>query len=331
MKKPAIAALFVLSVLISAAVLGACSGPWNSGKGIVRINLGTPGGARSVTVTDEMKAAMVYDISLTKGAEAVEQKLEKGFTTASFTVAPGDWNITVLAYLNADDRENNTPFGKNEDGQLVTVRAGVTSPVSITMKPVENEVPSGSFTVFFDSNGGSSVESQKVTRDGKAERPDDPTREGYNFAGWYRDQELTSEYDFDTPVTADITLYARWVAAEKMRGDVTVEIEIKIDSSNTEEPPEVKYGDNGITGITVSRSGSPQTYTVTLTNAGEFTNIKWEVPGVGTGLNVTESGNSFTLDAANPNYNAPGKHVLYLEFAWNERPYMVEIPFEVEE
>ena len=40
--------------------------------------------------------------------------------------------------------------------------------------------------------------------------PADPTREGYDFAGWYTDEACTVAYDFTKPVTGDMTLYAKW-------------------------------------------------------------------------------------------------------------------------
>ena len=40
--------------------------------------------------------------------------------------------------------------------------------------------------------------------------PEDPTREGYIFAGWLYEEKLYSFFDFDTPITEDITLYAQW-------------------------------------------------------------------------------------------------------------------------
>ena len=65
------------------------------------------------------------------------------------------------------------------------------------------------YTVTFDSNGGTAVPSQTVKSGEKATKPTDPTRSGYTFNGWY-DKELKTAYDFNTRVTADITLYAKW-------------------------------------------------------------------------------------------------------------------------
>lgn len=68
-----------------------------------------------------------------------------------------------------------------------------------------------SWTVSFNSNGGSACDTKFVaTADGKLTKPADPTREGYTFGGWYTDEACTQAYDFSTPVTADMTLYAKW-------------------------------------------------------------------------------------------------------------------------
>ena len=66
------------------------------------------------------------------------------------------------------------------------------------------------FTVSFDSNGGSDVPEQLIGEGNQATRPQNPSKTGFGFAGWFTDEALTIEYDFDTPVTGDITLYAAW-------------------------------------------------------------------------------------------------------------------------
>ena len=63
------------------------------------------------------------------------------------------------------------------------------------------------YTITFDSNGGSEVASVQVRKNDKVKRPDDPTKEGYVFAGWYYNDEL---YDFDLPIKKNITLLAKW-------------------------------------------------------------------------------------------------------------------------
>lgn len=65
-------------------------------------------------------------------------------------------------------------------------------------------------TITFESNGGADIEAQTVDYGTKATKPTNPEKSGSTFDGWYFDEELTQEYDFDTPVTADIVLYAKW-------------------------------------------------------------------------------------------------------------------------
>ena len=65
-------------------------------------------------------------------------------------------------------------------------------------------------TVSFDSNGGSVVSSQQVRYGSKVVKPADPTRSGYTFDGWYTAKSGGSKYDFNQPVTGDVTVYAHW-------------------------------------------------------------------------------------------------------------------------
>ncbi|WP_050748284.1 InlB B-repeat-containing protein [Peptoniphilus duerdenii] len=74
------------------------------------------------------------------------------------------------------------------------------------------ETPS-SFTVTFDANGhGTAPAVQTVTSGQKATAPAELTAAGYIFGGWYKEAACTTEYDFNTPVNANITLYAKWTA-----------------------------------------------------------------------------------------------------------------------
>ena len=67
------------------------------------------------------------------------------------------------------------------------------------------------FTVTFNTNGGSAVVSQTVADGSKAVKPDtDPTKEGCTFDGWYQDATFTAAFDFNTAITADTTIYAKW-------------------------------------------------------------------------------------------------------------------------
>lgn len=68
------------------------------------------------------------------------------------------------------------------------------------------------YTVTFNSNGGTAVDSQTVTTGGFATEPSPaPTKADATFDGWYADVDLTTPFDFtNTTITADTTIYAKW-------------------------------------------------------------------------------------------------------------------------
>lgn len=81
----------------------------------------------------------------------------------------------------------------------------------ITLLAIWEEDHEGkTYTVSFDTGEGSGVESQTVAWGETAARPGDPARSGWTFDGWFVDAALAVPYDFASPVTGDITLYARW-------------------------------------------------------------------------------------------------------------------------
>ena len=72
-------------------------------------------------------------------------------------------------------------------------------------------VKSQAHRVKFDAQGGSATVDQTPASGSTVAKPADPTREGYTFGGWYTDAACTKAYNFSAAVTADMTLYAKWV------------------------------------------------------------------------------------------------------------------------
>ena len=66
------------------------------------------------------------------------------------------------------------------------------------------------YTVRFETGGGSAVDSVSVTEGETLTLPAAPSREGYTFTGWYRDETLADLWDQGDPVTAHMSLYAGW-------------------------------------------------------------------------------------------------------------------------
>ena len=69
------------------------------------------------------------------------------------------------------------------------------------------------YTVSFNVNDlCTAPESQRVYEGQKATRPADPSATGYDFGGWYTEPGCQNEWNFNTAITATITLYAKWTA-----------------------------------------------------------------------------------------------------------------------
>lgn len=63
------------------------------------------------------------------------------------------------------------------------------------------------YKVTFNTNGGNSIESVKIKKNGQVTKPEDPTKEGYTFKEWQVDGSV---YDFSKKVTSNITITAVW-------------------------------------------------------------------------------------------------------------------------
>jgi len=87
------------------------------------------------------------------------------------------------------------------DGSEYDFNKGVTSNLTLTAKW------DAYFTITFITGTDTAIADQKIKTDGKVEKPADPVREGYLFAGWYIEE---TQYDFDTVVTKDLELTAKW-------------------------------------------------------------------------------------------------------------------------
>ena len=137
-------------------------------------------------------------------------------TGNAYPIAVGENRTLALSTLPEGfeiEKAGNWTGGTVSDG-ILTVDEGATEVTYAydcgSSKPVTFKLTlTDGCTVTFDTDGGSAVEPQTVVSGRKAVRPADPVRTGYTFAGWYLDGEV---YDFDTPVTTDLTLTAHWTA-----------------------------------------------------------------------------------------------------------------------
>ena len=127
----------------------------------------------------------------------------------SATIGSGDNTVTITTPGGGTLRPNDDGTVTLPGGSTVTGSDGE----SITIPPEGGTLQPGGdveYTVTFDSQGGSQVPSQDITVGEPVSQPDDPTRTGYRFLGWYTAATGGAHWDFTQPVTGDQTLYAQW-------------------------------------------------------------------------------------------------------------------------
>ena len=93
------------------------------------------------------------------------------------------------------------------------------SDMAVYAKWLEEDVTKRTFKVTFDSMSGSAVEPVTALYGTLVKKPSDPTRTGYVFVGWYKQADLSEEWDFSSDtLTENITLYAKWVSESDASG-----------------------------------------------------------------------------------------------------------------
>lgn len=162
----------------------------------------------------------VTDIELTL-VQGGEFKLVTGGKTDS-GVYTLDGNLLTLDF-SLDGKES--ARGTYENGVITVALDGAT----IRMIKKVN------YTVKFETFGGTAVDSVSVLNGKSATKPADPTKEGFIFVGWYADGEYRTPYTFGTDiVTADITVYARWIE-DTGAGEHVISFDLGYDGAPTLE------------------------------------------------------------------------------------------------
>lgn len=117
--------------------------------------------------------------------------------------------------MNTENRKNTAPsrggFYSNITMSLRSANALVLISCVLLIAVGLFIVHNAGFTVRFDTDGGSAVETQTVFHSEHILPSKEPHKEGYTFVGWYRDRACTSAWDLNTDVVVEsMTLYAGW-------------------------------------------------------------------------------------------------------------------------
>ena len=168
---------------------------------IVPVTLIWVGGSWQIKTQGRVLVTEVYTVTFDSyGGTPVPpaQEVEYGHT-ATKPADPTLKGYTFAFWYLGEDEQNATAYDFDTP---------VTENITLTAKWNINK-----YTVTFNSYGGTPVPpAQEVEYGLTATKPDDPTLKGYTFAFWYlgEDEQNATAYDFDTPVTENITLTAKW-------------------------------------------------------------------------------------------------------------------------
>ena len=165
----------------------------------------------------------------------------EGLTEANFTVKDSD-NKTVAfrSITAATDNKSyilNGSFTAGTEYTVTVTLSGaaadathsiVNSELAITPVSTSNDGGGSNgtsrYTVSFNTNGGSELSKQTIMRNSVIKEPTAPTKDGFDFAGWYTDKELKTKYDFSEKVTKSITLYAAWTEKDNSANQIILTI-----------------------------------------------------------------------------------------------------------
>jgi len=104
----------------------------------------------------------------------------------------------------------------------------------ITLVATWKELEKDTFTVTFNTNGGSNISTQTIKKDEKVIKPTDPIKEGYKFKGWYLNNK---KYDFNASITKNIILTAKWTIMENSNNSTNIQNPVE----TPKLPEAVKY------------------------------------------------------------------------------------------
>ena len=167
----------------------------------------------------------VFDNPVTKDITLKASWLEHKMFTVKVILEEKEYSVKVLDGdkiiindLAMPEKEGSTIKLYNENDEEIDLTNPITKDMNLTAKYVEIV----KYTIKFDSQGGTKVESVTVNGDDKIDEPE-VTRDGYTFDGWYLENE---KFDFSTPITKNITLKAKWT--EKGKINVTFMVDDKV-------------------------------------------------------------------------------------------------------
>ncbi|OQB14372.1 MAG: Internalin-A precursor [Firmicutes bacterium ADurb.Bin193] len=160
-------------------------------------------------------SSFLFGVNAANGTITVGAIRGTGITAANNidNMVVGSFNLTVKEGATVGETSITLNNAETADAGQSLGAAMIFTPVTFTV--LGEPEPTEEYTVTFDLNYEGAPEATTAeTEGGVVARPEDPTRDGYTFEGWFEDAEGTTEYNFDTVLDADKTLYAKWTPVQ---------------------------------------------------------------------------------------------------------------------
>lgn len=170
-------------------------------------------------------------LAIGDGSGTVENDASK--TTEEFASGEVAWLLQDALGENADQA-----WGQQLSGETPDEYPVLTSDTSKKVYQVTFKDSGSTFATDYANSGDT------------ATKPTDPTQTGYTFGGWYSDENLGQEWNFDTPITEDIPLYAKWTVCT-----YTVTFDTNGGTINSGNITEYTYGEGAKLPTDVTRPG----------------------------------------------------------------------------
>lgn len=172
-----------------------------------------------------------YDAGLDEYSIVLGEGMQFTLNIAGSTMA-GNYSLNDGALTLTSNKQGESPISATLKDNVIT----------LTFNGAEFRfLKKVNFTVTFNSNGGSAVNSATVVNGKKVAQPADPSKNGFVFVGWYLDSAFSAPFSFNTVITKDTTVYARWV--EKQIG--SLEFAVSFDADNGGANPEAQATTGG--------------------------------------------------------------------------------------
>ena len=175
-----------------------------------------------------------FKLSRSGSTDSVYLGFEKSITVTGDLTAT-DPQVTVIELADLGDGRTvvtGTPLHEDDlsrfklDPSVTGFKLAYQSPDRIVLLPDSDPAPlppsggsssdgnmENAFRVLFNDGATTLTVQTDLSYGDKLTKPEDPVKDGYTFAGWYKDSACTQGWDFETGIPGDMTLYAKWTAA----------------------------------------------------------------------------------------------------------------------